>query len=276
MRQLSLKKTLETIAKNPSELTIAELRRKERICEIQYLLDQGYSAVYIKTLLKTSYNAIRRYKDGDPDLLCRWPDKPGSQSQALEFHREFIIQMLSEHCSKASIFKELVSRGYPLKRTSFNVFCNRLAQERGLQKATNTVGKPLNTVRQKRHTVNRRDILKYIWRGNGLAVEDIAAISEQYPLTAELKACVNEFNTIFDEHSEQLLLTFIDCYATSTHKHLKSFTKGLKTDIAAVTNAVLLQYSNGYLEGNNSRLKMIKRTMYGRAGLPLLRAKIIL
>ncbi|HZK52860.1 MAG TPA: transposase, partial [Desulfosporosinus sp.] len=30
-----------------------------------------------------------------------------------------------------------------------------------------------------------------------------------------------------------------------------------------------------FLEGNNNRLKMIKRTMYGRAGLDLLRAKII-
>lgn len=87
---------------------------------------------------------------------------------------------------------------------------------------------------------------------------------------------MNSILTI-DERNEQLLLTFIYCYAISTHKHLKTFVKGLKTDIAAVTNAVLLQYSNGYLDGNNSRLKMINRTtMYGRAGLPLLKAKIII
>ncbi|NLY97583.1 MAG: transposase, partial [Clostridiaceae bacterium] len=35
------------------------------------------------------------------------------------------------------------------------------------------------------------------------------------------------------------------------------------------------QLSNGFLEGGNNRLKMIKRMMYGRARLPLLRAKVL-
>ena len=33
-------------------------------------------------------------------------------------------------------------------------------------------------------------------------------------------------------------------------------------------------YSNGFVEGTNSRLKMIKRTMYGRCGRKLLEAKL--
>ncbi|WP_157862845.1 transposase [Desulfofarcimen acetoxidans] len=46
-------------------------------------------------------------------------------------------------------------------------------------------------------------------------------------------------------------------------------------DFIAVKNSVISEYSNGFIEGNNNRLKMIKHTMYGRAGLDLLRAKII-
>ena len=34
--------------------------------------------------------------------------------------------------------------------------------------------------------------------------------------------------------------------------------------------------SNGFVEGTNSKLKMIKRTMYGRCGKELLTAKLIL
>ena len=34
--------------------------------------------------------------------------------------------------------------------------------------------------------------------------------------------------------------------------------------------------SNGFVEGTNSKLKMIKRTMYGRSGKELLAAKLIL
>lgn len=38
--------------------------------------------------------------------------------------------------------------------------------------------------------------------------------------------------------------------------------------------AYVKRYSNGFVEGTNSRLKMIKRTMYGRCGKQLLEAKL--
>ena len=56
-------------------------------------------------------------------------------------------------------------------------------------------------------------------------------------------------------------------------KAIKSFAEGLKRDIDAVENAVAYDYSNGFLEGTNRRLKMIKRTMYGRCRKRLLEAK---
>ena len=48
----------------------------------------------------------------------------------------------------------------------------------------------------------------------------------------------------------------------------------IKNHIDAVENAVAYDYSNGFVEGTNSRLKMIKRTMYGRCGRQLLEAKL--
>ena len=53
-----------------------------------------------------------------------------------------------------------------------------------------------------------------------------------------------------------------------------SFAHGLQNDYEAVKNAVIYPYSNGFVEGSNNRLKMIKRTMYGRANLPLLSVKV--
>lgn len=43
---------------------------------------------------------------------------------------------------------------------------------------------------------------------------------------------------------------------------------------AAYVKVVTRRYSNGFVEGTNSRLKMIKRTMYGRCGKQLLEAKL--
>ncbi len=46
--------------------------------------------------------------------------------------------------------------------------------------------------------------------------------------------------------------------------------------LSAAGNAAAGPLSNGFAEGTNSKLKMIKRTMYGRCGKELLAAKLVL
>ena len=58
--------------------------------------------------------------------------------------------------------------------------------------------------------------------------------------------------------------------------HLHSFTRGLDLDIQAVTAGLTLPFHNGRTEGVNTKTKMIKRQMYGRAGFTLLRHRILL
>lgn len=60
-----------------------------------------------------------------------------------------------------------------------------------------------------------------------------------------------------------------------TLKELSRFASGLEKDLPAVENAVASPLSNGFVEGTNSKLKMIKRTMYGRCSKELLAAKRI-
>ena len=49
----------------------------------------------------------------------------------------------------------------------------------------------------------------------------------------------------------------------------------LKKDWPAVENAVKHAWSNGPTEGHVNRLKILKRQMYGRAGVELLRARLL-
>ena len=59
-------------------------------------------------------------------------------------------------------------------------------------------------------------------------------------------------------------------------KQIADFIKGLIKDQEAVENAVTSPYSNGFVEGTNSKLKMVKRTMYGRCRRQLLAVKLML
>ena len=72
-----------------------------------------------------------------------------------------------------------------------------------------------------------------------------------------------------------LLYLFIEHYKTSEIKELSSFANGLEKDIIAVENAVASDLSNGFVEGTNSKLKMVKRTMYGWCSKQLLEAKLM-
>lgn len=60
--------------------------------------------------------------------------------------------------------------------------------------------------------------------------------------------------------------------------HLHSFVRGIRRDQPAVFNGLTLPYSSGAVEGNICRVtdKALKRQMYGRADLDLLRKRILL
>jgi transposase len=66
-----------------------------------------------------------------------------------------------------------------------------------------------------------------------------------------------------------------DWIAEATTSLLASFANGIVSDRAAVQAALKEPWSNGQTEGQNTKLKLIKRQMYGRAKLDLLRARLL-
>jgi transposase len=56
---------------------------------------------------------------------------------------------------------------------------------------------------------------------------------------------------------------------------LARFARGQQEDLAAVTTGLTLPWSNGRVEGQITRLKLLKRQGYGRAGSTLLRQRVL-
>ncbi|WP_246733536.1 transposase, partial [Methylobacterium sp. BTF04] len=69
---------------------------------------------------------------------------------------------------------------------------------------------------------------------------------------------------------------WLDAAHLSDIPALKTFASGLERDVTAVRAALTTSWINGQAEGQISRLKMLKRTMYGRASFPLLRRRALL
>ena len=60
-----------------------------------------------------------------------------------------------------------------------------------------------------------------------------------------------------------------------TDQALARFAEGLQEDLAAITAGLTLPWSNGPVEGQVNRLKLLKREGYGRASVRLLRQRLM-
>ncbi len=56
---------------------------------------------------------------------------------------------------------------------------------------------------------------------------------------------------------------------------MRHFAKGLRKDLSAVRAGLTERWSNGPVEGFIHKLKLIKRSMYGRASFALLRRRVL-
>lgn len=82
-----------------------------------------------------------------------------------------------------------------------------------------------------------------------------------------LAALVDDFAALLRPHAgnDELLTRWINHNRSEQLPHLHAFTRGLKLDRQAVDAALSLPFHNGRTEGVNTKTKLIKRQMYGRA-----------
>lgn len=104
---------------------------------------------------------------------------------------------------------------------------------------------------------------------------ELALIRKASPNAEAAYDLARAFMQMMREHAGQQLETWLSSVEESTLPELKSFAKGIRQDKAAVLAGLTLPWSNGPLEGHINRLKLIKRSMYGRAKLRLLRQRVL-
>jgi transposase len=95
------------------------------------------------------------------------------------------------------------------------------------------------------------------------------ALSPEIAQSAEL---AEQLRCMMQEHDASAWLTW---RKAARHSPLHYFVTQLQRDAAAVQAALTLPWSTGPVEGHIHRLKLIKRQMYGRANLDLLRIRVL-
>ena len=106
--------------------------------------------------------------------------------------------------------------------------------------------------------------------------ELLALIVQQHPDLALLLKLADTFLELLREQQADGFDEWLTTALASPFKSLKTFAKGLLDDYAAVKASMMTSVSNGPVEGLNNKLKMLKRQMFGRAGLDLLAKRFVL
>jgi transposase len=100
----------------------------------------------------------------------------------------------------------------------------------------------------------------------------IAVIEAGVPMLVEARGLINRFHSMIRKKAPGDLEPWITTAGASL---VASFAKGIARDKAAVSAAIAEPWSNGQTEGQITKLKLVKRQMYGRGKLDLLQARLL-
>ena len=238
-------------------------RRQERLDAILDLQRQGASIDKIAATLKIGRMTVYRY-------LRRIPDNARPpQRKALDKYADYLKRRWDEGIRTSStLLTELRSQGYTGSLTSVRRYVStwRTADppRRPLQGPANETVSP---------RAFRRLVLKKV--PSPEEAQLLARITQSNPQLETAVRLANDFAQAIRQHQLPLLTAWLQNATNAGIPECKSFADSIRKDVDAVTNGVILPWSQGRVEGSINRLKAIKRAMYGRGKHDLLRRRVL-
>jgi transposase len=105
--------------------------------------------------------------------------------------------------------------------------------------------------------------------------EDLAAFRLAHTSLNTTYQLVQDFLQMMRQRKGERLDAWLTQVQESGLRELERFAQGVEQDKAAVQAGLTLASSNGQVEGQVTKIKLIKRMMYGRATFPLLRQRVL-
>ena len=236
----------------------------ERWQQVHDLLGRGVGLLDCARRLDLALNTVKRYARADrPERLQRAPQ-----------YRPTLVDPYRDHLRKRRAEDPVV----PVQQLL------REIRELGYQGSSNLLVRYINQGRaegDRPHLSPRQAARILLTRPDRLTAgqhETLAELAAACPEMTALASLTASFAALLapDPGNEGRLRQWINGARAAGLPHVHSFTRGLDLDIQAATAALTLPHHNGRTEGVNTKTKMIKRQMYGRAGFTLLRHRILL
>jgi transposase len=245
--------------------------RAQRYQQVRELHRQGLSLHEIARTTKLSRKAVRRYcrEEHCPD----W--NPGRRrcSQLDAFAASINRWIEGGGANTAELFRQLQQAGCPASYDAVRRYVNHRLGSTGRPGPR----KGSAIVPAVAPPSARKLSFEFIRRPENRQADEQARLDRLRCHEATLHeglGLAEEFAEMVRKRSKVPLSDWLAKAEQSSCAELRGFASSLCQDEAAVAAALTEKWSNGPVEGQVNRLKLIKRQMYGRAGIPLLRARV--
>jgi transposase len=251
---------------HPELLTCAErlryqgyLRRQDTHAAIAALARDGVPLKEIARRTGHSRNHVRRISRGTGTDVFR------TRQSTLDGHLPFLDAEWSGGCRNGTeLWRRLKGQGF---QGSLRVVTEWATRRRRAETVTHQQLQKIPAARTiARLMTTKRD---YLTKAETVTV---AAIERGVPMLAGACALIDRFQTMIRKTAASELEPWI---AESKQSLIASFATGIANDRAAVHAAITQPWSNGQVEAQITKLKLVKRQMYGRAKLDLLQARLV-
>lgn len=243
--------------------------------------DQGHSLRAIARHLGLSPTTVRRYvhADGFPEGQPR-----RRRSPLLEPFVAYLRARWDAGCHNAKLlWRELRQRGYRGGYTRVSDYLRawrpRPDVARGFQSAGGAERLPAPRTYTTYTTYTSRPTLWLLLRpASELTAAEQTYLTHLYwrcPHVYLGQALVHEFATVLREHDVSGLYAWLRGAEKCPIRELARVARGMWSDRQAIEAAVELEWSNGQVEGQVNKLKLLKRGMYGRSRFDLLRQRVL-
>ncbi|WP_370155871.1 ISL3 family transposase [Streptacidiphilus sp. EB129] len=243
-------------------------RTRERHAAVHALMDKGMGHSQIVAELGLDDKTVRKFMRAVTvdELIGAGPT--GGRQTSLDGHAAYLTARFNEGCHSAlRLHKELAQRGLTVSERTVRRFVHRLRHN-----AAPAVRPPVAKVREVTRLI--------LTHPDNRPEADQVLLKELLGRCSELhEACdlIARFASMLVNRrgSEELERWTSDAEA-SRLPELRGFATGLRKDWDAVMAGLTLRWNSGPVEGHVNRIKMLKRQMFGRAKLDLLRKRVLL
>lgn len=237
---------------------------RERWQQVHDLLGKGTGLLECARRLNLGLNTIKRYaRITSPERLVRAPQY---RPTLVDPYRDHLRHRREEDpaVGPLRLFEEIKALGY---KGSLNLLYRYITQGR-----VESDRPAMSPRRVARYLLTRPDQLSEQQR------EYADNLTSAFPEMTAIAGLISSFAALLTPAgvNAALLAEWIADARAEDLPFLHTFTRGLDQDRDAVNAAVTYVYHNGGTEGVNTKIKLLKRQMYGRASFSLLRHRILL